>query len=249
MSLAKKQRQKQEECICEEGLPPWISTFADLMSLLLTFFVLLLSFANMDIQKFQDMMGSIKDAFGVQVKREQADYIAFSPTKFERKDMQLNEQSELVLGMVMRLKAMIEDDSQLKKNVDIAPDDQGVLMRVNNGVMFASNSAALKPESKKVLMDVINLLKEYNFDLIVRGHSDDQYVKSNMYPSNWELSAARAIAALRYIVDNGGINSSRLKAVGYADTRPLVPNTSLKNRAVNRRVEFYFYRPHVEGWS
>lgn len=82
----------------------------------------------------------------------------------------------------------------------------------------------------------------------MRGHTDDIPVRSAKYPSNWELSAARAAAALRYIVEKGGINPSRLKAVGYAGTRPLVPNTSEANRAINRRVEFYFHRPRVEGW-
>ncbi|MBT8764198.1 flagellar motor protein MotB [Desulfohalobiaceae bacterium Ax17] len=239
---------KQEECKCEEGLPGWLATFADLMSLLLTFFVLLLSFANMDIQKFQDMLGSIKDAFGVQVQRKQADYIAFSPSQFERKDISLDQNARLLLGMVLRIKAMLDEDRVLKKNVDVTPDDQGVLIRVNSGLMFEPGSAKLKPEAAKVLERVIKILKEYNFDLIVRGHTDDRPVRSGKYPSNWELSAARAAAALRYIVEKGGINPSRLKAVGYADTRPLVPNNSESNRAINRRVEFYYHRPKVEGW-
>ncbi len=248
MASSKKQR-KEEECNCEEGVPAWVATFADLMSLLLTFFVLLLSFANMDIQKFKDMMGSMKDAFGVQVKRKQADHIAYSPSKFERKEVKVDKDSQKVLGMVVKLKAMVKEDSELRKNVSISPEEQGVLMRVESGVMFSPGSAQLKPEAKKVMEDVISMLDEYNYSLIVRGHTDDKYVKSNKYPSNWELSAARAAAALRYIIRTGGIKSSRLKAVGYADTRPVVPNTTSENRAKNRRVEFYYYRPKVEGWS
>ena len=239
---------QQEEVKCPEGLPGWLATFADLMSLLLTFFVLLLSFANMDIQKFQDMMGSIKEAFGVQVMRKQADYIAFSPSQYERKNVALDKDSRLLLGMILKIKAMIDQDQELKKNVDIAPDDEGVLIRVDSGMMFDPGSAELKPGAKKILDHVIKLLKEHNFDVIVRGHTDDIPVRSAKYPSNWELSAARAAAALRYIVEKGGINPSRLKAVGYAGTRPLVPNISEANRAINRRVEFYFHRPRVEGW-
>ncbi len=238
---------KQEECRCEEGLPGWLATFADLMSLLLTFFVLLLSFSNQDVQKFRDMMGSIKDAFGVQVQRKQADYIAFSPSQFERKDIKIDQDTRMLLGMVLKLKAVLEENKLLKKNVDVTSDDNGVLIRVSSGVMFKPGSAVLKPEAYPVLNEVIKLLKENNFDVIVRGHTDDTPAGAN-FPSNWELSAARAAAALRYIVEKGGINPSRLKAVGYADTRPLVPNTSPSNRALNRRVEFYFHRPQVEGW-
>lgn len=238
---------RQEECRCEEGLPGWLATFADLMSLLLTFFVLLLSFSNQDIQKFKDMMGSIKDAFGVQVQRKQADYIAFSPSQFERKDIKLDQDTRLLLGMVLKLKSVLDENDLLKKNVDVTSDDNGVLIRVNSGVMFEPGSAVLKKEAYPILNEVIKFLKENNFDVIVRGHTDDTPVKGN-FPSNWELSAARAAAALRYIVEKGGINPSRLKAVGYANTRPLVPNTSESNRALNRRVEFYFHRPQVENW-
>lgn len=233
---------------CEEGLPPWLATFADLMSLLLTFFVLLLSFANMDIQKFQDMMGSIKDAFGVQVKRKTADYIAFSPSEYESKVSNLTKEDKLVLGMVMRVKSILEADKSAGKFAQVSAEENGVLIRVNSGVMFQPGSATLLPSSYPVLNKVIQILMENNLDLTVRGHTDDRWVKSSIYPSNWELSAARAAAALRYILEHSKVSKVRLSAVGYADTRPLVPNTTEANRAINRRVEFYFHRPRVEGW-
>jgi chemotaxis protein MotB len=243
-----KQKNKAPQKKGEEGLPAWVATFGDLMSLMLTFFVLMLSFANMDIQKYQDMMGSIKDAFGVQVKRKQADYVAFSPSKMERKEVELDQENRVLLGMVMRLKALIKDDEKLRRNVDVSPDDQGVLVRVSNSFLFDPGSAKLKKEAKKALSKIIATLKEHNFDLVIRGHTDNTPVISEIYPSNWELSAARAATALRYIAKKGGISTTRLKAVGYADTRPLVPNNSDKNRARNRRVEFYFHRPEVKGW-
>lgn len=243
-----KQSNKAPQKKGEEGLPAWVATFGDLMSLMLTFFVLMLSFANMDIQKYQDMMGSIKDAFGVQVKRKQADYVAFSPSKMERKDVQLDKENRVLLGMVMRLKALIKDDQELRRNVDISPDDQGVLVRVDNSFLFDPGSAKLKNEAKRALSKIIQTLKERNFDLVIRGHTDNTPLDSDVYPSNWELSASRAAAALRYVAKKGDIPTTRLKAVGYADTRPLVPNTSPSNRARNRRVEFYFHRPEVKGW-
>lgn len=239
---------RKEECKCPDGLPGWLATFADLMSLLLTFFVLLLSFSNQDVQKFRDMMGSIKDAFGVQIQRKQADYIAFSPTRYERKDIKLDKDTKVLLGMVLKLKAVLDEDEFLKKNVEVTSDDNGVLIRVGSGVMFDPGGAVLKPKAYPILNEVIKILKENNFDLVVRGHTDDRPVRSKKFPSNWELSAARAAAAVRYIIQKGGINPSRIKAVGYADTRPLVPNTSEANRALNRRVEFYFHRPQVESW-
>ncbi|MDQ7032665.1 MAG: OmpA family protein [Desulfonauticus sp.] len=239
---------REEECKCEGGLPGWLATFADLMSLLLTFFVLLLSFSNQDVQKFKDMLGSIKEAFGVQIQRKEADYTAFSPTKFERKDIKIDQSVKQILGMVLQLKAMLEQNSNLKKYVHVSSDDNGILVRVSSGVMFDPGDAKIKPQAYPILDKVIKILKENNFDLVVRGHTDDRPVHSKKFPSNWELSAARAAAAARYIIEKGGINPARVKAVGYADTRPLVPNTSEANRALNRRVEFYFKRPEVESW-
>ncbi|WP_462325510.1 OmpA/MotB family protein [Desulfoplanes sp.] len=242
--MPKKQDQETE---CEAGAPAWMATFADLMSLLLTFFVLLLSFANMDIQKFQDMMGSVKDAFGVQVKRKQDTYIAFSPSKFERRDMSVNKQSQEVMGLNMAVQSALQKDETLKKNVDLKPDDSGLLMRIGSGVMFEPGSAVLTKEAVPVLARVIKILKDYNFDLIVRGHTDDTIDPSDNYPSNWELSSARAASAVRYLLDKSDVSPFRVKAVGYADTRPLLPNTSEANRRHNRRVEFYFRHPDIKN--
>ncbi|NCC23733.1 MAG: flagellar motor protein MotB [Deltaproteobacteria bacterium] len=239
---------KQEDRMCEEGLPPWMATFADMVSLLLTFFVLLLSFANMDIQKFQDMMGSVRDAFGVQVKRPPTSHVAFSPSLYERQDVALDRESKAILDLTLQIKALVSNDQEIKNGIEISPDDQGVLMRVESGLMFPPQSAVLEPNASLVLNAVIGILKEHNFDLVVRGHTDDQYIASSVYPSNWELSSSRAAAAVRYLVDKGGISPSRLKAIGYAGTRPLVPNVSETNRDMNRRVEFYYHQPQFEKW-
>ncbi len=241
--LPKKRCDDQE---CEEGAPAWLATFADLMSLLLTFFVLLLSFANMDIQKFQDMMGSVKDAFGVQVKRKQDTYIAFSPSRYERDDIPMNQQNREVMGLNMAMQSALQNDETLKKNVDLKPDDSGLLMRISSGVMFKPGSAVLTKEAIPVLDKVIKIMTDHNFDLVVRGHTDDILTSPTTYPSNWELSSARAAAAVRYILENSSISPFRLKAVGYADTRPLVPNTTEANRKMNRRVEFYFKHPDLK---
>ncbi len=232
----------------EEGAPAWVVTFADLMSLLLTFFILVLSFANMDIVRFRDMLGSIQNAFGVQIQRRDADYIAFSPTQFERKDMELNKESEQVLSMVVQLRTIMEDDEALKKNSGVEADDNGLVLRVDSESMFDRGSATLNPEAAPALDAVIKILRDYNMNLVIRGHTDDVPVSTPQFPSNWELSAARATTTLRYIMEQGGFSPTRLRAVGYADSRPLVPNNSEENRRKNRRVEFYYHSPDAQSW-
>ncbi|GAB7079832.1 OmpA family protein [Megalodesulfovibrio paquesii] len=238
---------KCQEQECEEGLPPWLATFADLATNMLCFFVLLLSFAQMDAQKFKDMVGSIKDAFGVQTKRKEAPYSAMSPVALDRKDIKMSSDDRAMLGMVVQLQSMLEDPS-LKQVTKVATDDVGVILRVDNDALFQPGSATLTPLAESALAKVIAILKEHNYDLVVRGHTDDHPTASNLYPSNWELSSARAAAALRYIMEKGQIRSSRLKAVGYADSQPLLPNTTDENRHTNRRTEFFFHRPGDRSW-
>ncbi len=229
----------------EEGAPEWMVTFSDLTTLLLTFFILLLSFANMDIVKFREMLGSVKDAFGVQVKRKEAEYVAFSPTPYEKKSA-LTQKEEFVLGMILEIKSLFESDKKTKGNVEVEAERDGVLLRVGNSIMFKPGSAELLPQAYPILDKIVKILEENNVDLKVMGHTDDIPVKGSIYPSNWELSAARAAAVVRYIISHSkAIKPTRLQAIGLADTRPLVPNISPENRAKNRRVEFYFYRPKI----
>lgn len=232
----------------EEGAPLWIVTFADLMSLLLTFFILILSFANMDIVRFREMLGSIQTAFGVQVQRREADYVAFSPSEFERKDLELSQKNEEVLSMVVQLRTIMQDDQALQKSSGVEADDEGLVLRVDSESMFDTGSAELKPEAIPALDAAIKILRDYNMNLVIRGHTDNTPVRTAQFPSNWELSSARATAALRYIMEHGGFSPTRMRAVGYADSRPLVPNNSEDNRRRNRRVEFYYHSPDAQSW-
>ncbi|WP_031387326.1 OmpA/MotB family protein [Desulfonatronum thiodismutans] len=232
----------------EEGAPLWMVTFADLMSLLLTFFILVLSFANMDIVRFREMLGSIQTAFGVQVQRREADYVAFSPSEFERKDLELSRQNEEVLSMVVQLRTIMQDDEALQKSSGVEADDEGLVLRVDSESMFDVGSAELKPEAVPALEAAIKILRDYNMNLVIRGHTDNTPVRTAQFPSNWELSSARATAALRYILEHGGFSPTRMRAVGYADSQPLVPNNSEDNRRRNRRVEFYYHSPDAQSW-
>lgn len=232
----------------EEGLPPWLATFADLVTLLMCFFVLLLSFANQDAAKFRTLMGSIKDAFGVQTERPEATFAAYSPTRLEKKGVNLNQEQKVVLDLTMQLRALVEQDNELKRSTGVSAEREGVMVRVEAAYLFKAGEAILSPEAPKLLANVLKVLHEYNFDCVISGHTADVDTGAGIYPSNWELSAARAVSALRYLVEQGNIDPRRLKAVGYAGTRPLVPNDKDVDRDRNRRVEFLFHRPETETW-
>ena len=230
----------------EEGAPAWIVTFADMMSLLLCFFVLLLSFSSLDIAKYEKVLGSLKYAFGVQRTPSDSEF-ASPPGVSQEMDKKLSADQKDILGLVLVLRKLVQQDVDVKDLAVVSSDQTGALLRVQSGAMFDPGSATLKPEASMIIDKVVTILRERNFSVVIRGHTDSQLIHSAQFPSNWELSAARAAASARRIIERGGIDTNRIKAIGYADSRPLVPNNTEENRAFNRRVEFYFHKPNAEG--
>lgn len=223
----------------EGGIPAWMATFADMVTLLLCFFVLLLSFTNQDITNFKMMMGSIQEAMGVQLKDNTALSTPYAVASFqERRSVRENRE---IVELGARLKQFIRA-KDLNRMSRVSSDKSGVMLRFNNSAMFARGSARLSPESQKALDVVIDGMQDKDFNLVIRGHTDGETPESSLYQSNWELSAARAAACLRYILTHSDIEAKRMKAVGYASAKPILPSTTEANKRVNRRVEF-FYMP------
>lgn len=227
----------------EAGIPAWMATFADMVTLLLCFFVLLLSFTNADITNFRTMMGSIQEALGVQHEERTSLYTPYAESNFqERRSVREN---RAIVELGARLKKFIRA-KDLTSMARVSNDKSGVMLRFDNSAMFAKGSAELTPESKRALQVVIDGMEDKDFNLIIRGHTDGIEPESTLYSSNWELSAARAARCLRYIVTHSNIQAKRMKAVGYASSKPILPSTTEANKSVNRRVEF-FYTPVGRG--
>lgn len=231
----------------------WMATFADMMTLLLCFFVLLLSFATMDIIKFTEMVGSMNDAFGAQDKMlAQYQVLSTSPIEFSKTETSADldilerpssgesreaESRELVTEIQQSLKRM-----DLAEQVQVENEERGVVLRVDGGLLFGPGGDALHPDAEAFLDEIADLAGRVPNAIAVEGHSDDRPIQSDRYPTNWHLAAGRAIAAVRYLVEEAGLERSRLAASSYGDTRPLVPNDTEAHRATNRRVEFVFLR-------
>lgn len=251
----------EEECEeCEAGAPAWMATFADLMSLLMCFFVLLLSFSEMDLQKFKQVAGSMDKAFGIQ-RDIKADAIPkgtsviaqeFSPgvpqpaaikiikqqtdddTKEELKtDPALRENvEELIEEIEISLKEEIEDSV-----LEVIHYTDGVMIRVRESDAFPSGSAELQPGFIPVLEKLQSILNETTGRIIVAGHTDSDPISTPIYPSNWVLSAARAASVVHYLSEKKFADPGRIELRAYADTQPIAPNNSRANRAKNRRIE------------
>lgn len=218
------------------GAPEWIVTFADLMSLLLTFFVLLLSFANMEVVKFQTAMGSIQNALGLKSEFELSD-VPTGPELLEQLSQKEGE-GKIEEQIVKELERIL-DDAGLKDRGTARIDQRGVVLQLEGDVLFESGQAVISKSALPVLDALAGYASQQSRFLDVIGHTDDVPIATAIYPSNWELSAARAGQAVRYLAERG-VDPRGMRAIGQAHTVPVADNGSAEGRAANRRVEFIF---------
>ena len=217
----------------------WLVTYADLMTLLLVFFVLLYSLASFDKEKYKKAVESIKiridhkeELVGLMELLEVPDSIDTMIT------------IEDITGLRSREESLIRDinrfivSKESAKTIATHVVDGKIIVRINGHTLFTSGSADLKISAAPILDRIVAVVFEYpEYNINIKGYTDDVPIATPRFPSNWELSAIRATTVLKHLIQKG-IKPERLTATGYADMEPLLPNTSATNRAVNRRVEF-----------
>ena len=222
-----------------EGAPDWMVTFADLMSLLLTFFVLLLSFSNMEVIKFATMAGTVRNSLGLKSEFDLSDVpMGHSILPYQDPKEGSGEGGDGEDSVREELRRMLKE-AGLEGQADVRKTTRGVLLDVEGDLLFDSGQAELKPVSYPVLERLAAYVSGAKHFVDVQGHSDSIPISTAAYPSNWELSAARAGRAVRFLVDEG-VPAWRLRAIGLADTAPMETNETTEGRANNRRVEFLF---------
>ncbi len=252
---------------CPEGIPMWVMTFADLMSLLLAFFVLLFSFSEMDAQKYKQVAGSMKEAFGVQRQVKVKDppkgvnVIAreFSPGRTEPTPLNQVKQSTIddfhpfpVLGerkeeIPDTEKEEIEKEAEkirlaLEEEIregliEVETHGRKIVIRIREKGSFPSGSARLIRPFRKVIDKMVKALEHTHGEIVVAGHTDDQPIHTARFRSNWELSASRAVTVIEELTRSGRIDPKRFRIAAYGDTRPIAGNDTPEGRAQNRRVE------------
>ena len=137
----------------------------------------------------------------------------------------------------------LSDRLSQEKDMTLAYSPKGLVMRLSNPALFDVAVATLSPQAIPLLKKVGEIIARTSVDVRIEGHTDDLPIKTTQFPSNWELSTARAVNVLRYFIETGGIANQRLSAVGFGEFQPVVPNDSLTHRAQNRRVEIIFLHP------
>jgi chemotaxis protein MotB len=221
-----RRRKKEED---NENLDRWLLTYADLITLLLAFFVVMYSMSRIDNKKF----GKVSDALNTILKG------GTSVLRFQQ-EYEKSGHGILKMGNLRMVQRKIEDRfRQLGKPEVLQTEitERGLVVHILESALFDKGSAQLKPKAMEVLDLIAEQLEGRPNHVRIEGHTDDTPINTTVYPSNWELSSARATAVVRYYTENQGIAPDRISALGYGKFRPVAANNSIENRAMNRRVD------------
>jgi chemotaxis protein MotB len=240
----------------EEGAPAWMVTYSDLVTLVLVFFVLLYSFSIIDIIKFQQFVASFQGAGILHMGSQPLE----SPPEPETQDnilqdktvQDIQEKSEQDESLDMgEIQEVIEEnplvevyitvtnyikEHDLQEVVEVRFEKRGIALEIKDRILFDSARAELKPNAKEVLKKLAPLLRELPYMTSVEGHTDDRPINTPQFPSNWELSVARALSVVRYFIDDLNLEPERFAIVGLGEYHPIVANDSPENWQLNRRV-------------
>ena len=225
--LYRKQTMANEECVNGQG---WLTTFNDMATLLMVFFVLLFTMGSLDVRRFKNFQNGLQSAMGVLYEGKHAPVGLISEaTKIEAQSFETS-------------KAPADSNDPLEQiqqthGLEATYTARGIQLTLNDSLLFRSGSATLTADGKNLLERVSRIVRPIKRRIRVEGHSDNIPIATVRYPSNWELSTARAVHVVKYFIHQGRIDPRRLSAVGYADVKPRVSNDSEAQRAKNRRVE------------
>lgn len=242
-------KRKQQETSGGGGAPAWMATFSDMMTLLLTFFILLYSISSVDAVKFKNISESLQSVLmgeknsSILEEEGTVEDIPLDEPKFDEseapdevvpEDEQLRVDKE-TLDMYEKVEEYVTEKGLLA-DVTVSLNENGVFVNIKEAILFEPGRASLIAGGQELLDSLEDLFLQFENKIVVEGHTDDVPMSSAMYPSNWELSSGRAIQVVRYLSEVKSIPNSRLSAVAYGEYRPMVPNDSAENRALNRRV-------------
>lgn len=225
----------------------WLTTYSDMMTLVLTFFVMLYSYSLVDKLKFQKLAQSLSIAFGGTTgvinnggnigpvpdednpgADEDSSNSGIDLDTQGKKNAENNKLYQEVLAFV--------NAHDLNAEVTIREETRGVLIELQERILFDSGKAVIKEDSMDILNKIYELLCTFDNNVLIEGHTDNLPISSGYYQSNWELSADRAVKVLRYFTENKGMDGTRFQAVGCGEYSPIATNNTAEGRQSNRRV-------------
>ena len=221
----------------------WVISYADLVTLLLGFFILLYATADQNTTKMESLARGLSSAFNVPVKEGVGGGTLFDggtgiiPERNDRADLPLD------LEAVRKIIQKESQDGGVEGKIAVEKGQDRIILRLADNLVFSSASADIRPEARPILAVVAKALQHNGNEVSIEGHTDNIPLAIDRYPSNWELSSARATAVLRALTEEYGVDAKRVFAAGYGEHRPIASNLTPEGRAVNRRADIVILYP------
>ena len=232
VALHKKSRPNNDQGSSGGG---WEIVYSGFVLILLCFFIMLSSFSTMEEAKIMRFVKSFVNAVG----------ILPGGVKFDSGSTVLPGSADIVdsqdkLAQIFSELEELSENLKKENDITVAYSPKGLVMRLSDRALFDVGVATISPQALPLLKKVGAIIARTSYQVRIEGHTDDLPINTIQFPSNWELSTARAVRVLRYFTESAAISSERLSAVGCAEFQPMVPNDSPAHRAQNRRVEIIF---------
>ena len=227
------------------GVPGWMVSWSDMTTLLLTFFIILMSFAEIDGKDFYLVLSSFRGSLGM----FEGGY-SLSSGRLEELGQNMlnlpsNQSGQTLSKSVKKAVAMFKPEIKAKA-VRVSEDERGLIITLSGDAFFDPGSAVLKKEIRDILKKAGKIVNYMPNFVRIEGHTDDKPISAGKdesgYSSNWELSSMRSINVLRYLSEEERVNPKKLSAVAFSEFRPLYDNDTPEGRAYNRRVDLVVLR-------
>jgi chemotaxis protein MotB len=243
--MARKRREEEHE-----NHERWLVSYADFITLLFAFFVVMYAVSSVNEGKYKVLSNSLVSAFSNTATKSAGQPVTvvqgappipprpiFKPDKppeqkkAEEKKIEQRQKMKNVAGDIMQALQPLVAQGKVR----LLETSRGVTIEINDSILFPVGQAKLQPASVNAMFAIAQVLAASDFPITIEGHTDNVPIATSQFPSNWELSAMRATSVLR-LFNEGGVGAERLTAIGYGETRPVETNTTLEGKARNRRV-------------
>lgn len=237
---------KRKDSGQDSGLDPnaWMTTFGDLVMLLLTFFVLLLTMSSMDQKTLKELFSHLKESTGVlgfsDSRQVEFDNFVKGVTDSNSKIILDSQILKELFKLSIKIDKKIEGMDRFEAALYITDDERGLVLSFKDHILFQQGEADIRKEAWEILDAIGTSIDSCANNILIMGHTDNVPIKGGPYASNWELSAYRGLSVLRYFIKVRKMPAPRFFAGGYGDSRPLYSNDTPEGRAANRRVEIIF---------
>lgn len=250
-------RKKQEE---SSGAPEWMTTYSDMVTLLLTFFIMLFAMSTVDKARFTDVARSLSNSLlnlstGESILDSSGksiitvDFVNPSDKNLpQQNEKYIESAEEMVIDAQRQIYEMEMDIAKeeirqaavaqgIGNKVEIIEEKDFIIVRLESELFFDSGRADIRPEGYPVLDQLAEVLRNIDNEILVSGHTDNVPINTPLFKSNWELSTARATTVVRYFTETLGLDPVKFTATGNGEHRPLADNSTAEGRQRNRRIE------------